>query len=645
MLQFLRKRVTTLSVGGIALVLLVLTGTAAAATYLATAVYGIRWQPMGAAPDNCTTGKACSWVSSVDNALYYKAPDGTTTNLLGGAGAAWVVAVTAYGATGNGTTDDTSAIQAAVAAAPTGGTIYFPPGTYKVTDTITFAKHYTHVQGAGLIGTTIKFLPTSTKTCFKFDAGTELAGSSLKDMSFSSSASNTQTKTAVEIIDATGFEFRNIWIDPSTTNGTFKGHNSVGVQVRGREYLTFDQVRIVADNPMIFSDDPYLVGTVDNDHTHISNTYLFSTQNGSGSRALIKIDDGAITTNWVIDGVNVWIVDKYGLYWSDTTSTSTSFDISISGVRCEQAVDATGYCIYVDHTYGIFNMMLDNVHTASAQNGLLFKGITNLTLKNIESDINSGSRYHLTTDRLTDLFIENCFWQANTLASLTAMTLVWSVPTVLAASALPPTAWYSDSTTAATTSRWNNLTSVMQGRANILNNPSTANTLPTTFDTTNAYTTTSDAFVWKTAGNKIASIAGNGSVNSVHLRGISSAPTIVVGSSNVLGTTPSAAVTAGTDEAGTVTITTGTGPNAFVANTIVTLATVTYNVAYTGFAPHVVLVPHNAVTAEAISSGVIFLSNRLSNNTTTFLIRAVSSGTPTLAASTGYEIGYMIIGQ
>src|SRR5581483_640932 len=44
-----------------------------------------------------------------------------------------VVNVQDYGATGNGITDDATAIQAAVAAVTgTGGTVYFPPGTYKV---------------------------------------------------------------------------------------------------------------------------------------------------------------------------------------------------------------------------------------------------------------------------------------------------------------------------------------------------------------------------------------------------------------------------------------------------------------------------------------------------------------------------------
>ena len=57
--------------------------------------------------------------------------------------------VKAYGATGDGATDDTTAIQAALTAVPsTGGTVYFPAGTYKITTKLT-SKAYTTLRGDG----------------------------------------------------------------------------------------------------------------------------------------------------------------------------------------------------------------------------------------------------------------------------------------------------------------------------------------------------------------------------------------------------------------------------------------------------------------------------------------------------------------
>jgi hypothetical protein len=56
--------------------------------------------------------------------------------------------VATYGATGNGSTDDTSAIQAAIDAAPERGTVYFPPGTYRITSALAVSKGLL-LRGAG----------------------------------------------------------------------------------------------------------------------------------------------------------------------------------------------------------------------------------------------------------------------------------------------------------------------------------------------------------------------------------------------------------------------------------------------------------------------------------------------------------------
>jgi len=74
------------------------------------------------------------------------------------------VSVKDYGAVGNGTTDDTAAIQRAVQAMATGGTLLFPAGTYKVTSAIaaTFnngvvvriSGYGAKIDGTSLAGTT-----------------------------------------------------------------------------------------------------------------------------------------------------------------------------------------------------------------------------------------------------------------------------------------------------------------------------------------------------------------------------------------------------------------------------------------------------------------------------------------------------------
>src|SRR4029077_7268525 len=78
-----------------------------------------------------------------------------------------------YGAVGNGSTDDTTAIQAAFTAA-TPGTVVFPSGSYVMKQTITF------LQGQGILFTgnpTIKFSLTGTVSGFVVGpSGSPVAG-------------------------------------------------------------------------------------------------------------------------------------------------------------------------------------------------------------------------------------------------------------------------------------------------------------------------------------------------------------------------------------------------------------------------------------------------------------------------------------
>ena len=74
------------------------------------------------------------------------------------------VDVSAYGATGNGTTDDTAAIQNAINAALSGDTVYFPGGTYKVSSRINFLSNKTYA--GEYAGTVRSILNQSTANTF-----------------------------------------------------------------------------------------------------------------------------------------------------------------------------------------------------------------------------------------------------------------------------------------------------------------------------------------------------------------------------------------------------------------------------------------------------------------------------------------------
>jgi len=100
--------------------------------------------PIGTTPAPCTTSDRCNVTSSSDP----------------------VYEVKAHGATADGSTDDTTAVQAAADAvgAGGGGVLYFPPGTY-VLDGVTLSSNTT-VLGDGAETTTLKLKDKATGHVF-----------------------------------------------------------------------------------------------------------------------------------------------------------------------------------------------------------------------------------------------------------------------------------------------------------------------------------------------------------------------------------------------------------------------------------------------------------------------------------------------
>ena len=67
-----------------------------------------------------------------------------------------------YGAIGNGTNDDTSAIQAALNAVSAGGGVYFPPGNYKITSQLPLNTNNVAIIGEGSTQTIITYAGANT---------------------------------------------------------------------------------------------------------------------------------------------------------------------------------------------------------------------------------------------------------------------------------------------------------------------------------------------------------------------------------------------------------------------------------------------------------------------------------------------------
>lgn len=324
-----------------------------------------------------------------------------------------------------GTVDVTAAIQTAINSIIS-GTILFPAGTYKVTDTITISKPYVNLlgQGEGARGVSnIHFVPPSAKTCILFDAvaGGLMYNNSIRNISLSSVVADGDfTKIAIETKDADTLLVENVSIIHWYGN-----NNSVGIKTGGRQFLKFRNIYIYADKPLQISQNPYraAVANIDIDHARFENMFLVST-NGANNPC-VTIDTGVNLTNVTFDGHQAWVpYAAHGLYWNDTTSSAASANLSLNNIRIEHDIDATKYMFYISTNSGLQNLQINNVYGGLGSNGIFLRAMTSANIKNFFY-INSSGGVGLNIDNsVWKVVVNDCFWQSGSTASVASHRLV-----------------------------------------------------------------------------------------------------------------------------------------------------------------------------------------------------------------------------
>jgi Pectate lyase superfamily protein len=150
----------------------------------------------------------------------------TSSDLMTG-GADWYnVKAPIYGATGNGTTDDTAAIKAAITAATTstvGGTIYFPVGKYLISSSLPCGGNYSNggleFRGAGYSS---EITLANSANCYMFDMGNATGGPVL----------------------TVGARFSDLYLNCNGANQATSSTNGGGIYARGAVWCLFEHLWI-----------------------------------------------------------------------------------------------------------------------------------------------------------------------------------------------------------------------------------------------------------------------------------------------------------------------------------------------------------------------------------------------------------------
>ena len=330
-----------------------------------------------------------------------------------------------FGAVGDGTADDTEAIQNAINSltGDAGGAVYFPSGIYKITSGLTVEQHRIHIYGDGPHATQILFAPSANGIALKCDTGSNsIVQGSVKHLAFYSTDS-TYTKTALEIIGGDGYVVDNIVIGGNVAliGSVFwsDSGNSIGIKTAGGQASSFRNLYIFADKAIEIGINPAASG-IDCDHFHFQDCYV-----GAYNNPCVTVDDGVTISNLLFDGYQAWVLGTHGFYYNNTTAINSS-KLKICNARTEQGQSATAYTIYINSTSTGYmqTLVLENIQTDAVRKGIFLGKVEFASLHSI---IHAGTTEFLNCagfDNGQALSLKDCFAQQGSSVTLTDMIQV-----------------------------------------------------------------------------------------------------------------------------------------------------------------------------------------------------------------------------
>lgn len=351
-----------------------------------------------------------------------------------------------YLAKGDGSTDDTAAIQAAINSFGSGnGLVYFPPGTYKTTSTLTVAQDRVGLRGAGPYATQILFAPTANGSCLKISkvAASVIYQCSVRSMGFYSNDS-TFTKVAIEVVDHSSLILEDIDVAGSVnvSGSNFwrggAGNGSVGLQLKGREAGMIRGFKCYADTPIQISDNPN--HSIDIDHHTFRDLYL-----ASANVACILVDTGVNLTNVTFDGHQAWVLGQVGFKWVDTTSAQASQNLVISG-RTEQGTSATSYSIQIERNATFYGLTIRDFWFDPGREGIKLRNITNVAIERGLFSQGTGRTVVDVDSTVAGLTFTENYFADNGSANFNGQTAIWRAPNRSSAAPLPPSGRWQSST-------------------------------------------------------------------------------------------------------------------------------------------------------------------------------------------------------
>jgi hypothetical protein len=177
------------------------------------------------------------------------------------------------------------------------------------------------------------------------------------------------------------------------------------------------------------------------DHFHFSDLEIGSTETTGKA---IEISSGVNISNLTFDGYNAWELGKYGIFWDDTSSSIDSYNLTIAGMRTEQATDATGYSIYLASTVrSLKALRIVEGYFESGRNGVYLRQPQTVTIEDsFFSGVAGCTNLNITFSSNTELRLCNTFVNTGSTVTLTNAVAMVEEPWIASNRACSSTAMW-----------------------------------------------------------------------------------------------------------------------------------------------------------------------------------------------------------
>jgi len=301
-----------------------------------------------------------------------------------------------YFATGDGTTDDATGIQAAIdAVEASGGVVFFPAGTYHIGSPLTIDSSDVALRGVGMYASILEYEETDGTACVHIeDSGSTLFRIAVTDLQII--GNNTATGGAIYSEDVSEALFENLFI-----NDFDAASSSYGIKSAGRDGTTFRECYI-ADTTIClhFLDNPNHA-TVHIDLYRIVDCVLGPGDPNDGYG--IKIEADAVT-NFRIDHTVV-VQAAYGIWWENNASFSATAMWTVSDFRME-TMDSAGWGIWLNPNDDALNMVFTNILYGGNGSGFYSRNCQNIVFVNPSlAVVNSETDYNIDSEGTPIIFV------------------------------------------------------------------------------------------------------------------------------------------------------------------------------------------------------------------------------------------------